>query len=210
MIELAQRIRGFKTLESVEEELHVTRARAIYLMYRLRKAGFVITRRGAGGTRVYRISPRYALGGTSYTEVLNENTPIKMNSLQVHEIYGRKPSIEETLVVMICKKEIRYLISSLALFRKIRNWSELYRLAKEKGILRQVGALYDLARQLLPKIRKMPKRFLNRALPPKNARYQYIIDAFSSAHFQKIEEKWKVYIPLNADDVREYRGVIIS
>ncbi len=204
-IDLAIRIEGINTVETIKKELNVNRARAIYLLYRLRKEGFVITKRNSVGKRIYYISPKNAIGGTSYVEILNQNSPIKMVTSEVHKIYGGKPSIEETLIHFINKKDIRYLISVLALFRKIKNWHELYHLAKENEILREVGALYDVARQVIPKIRKMPKRFQNNALPKGNVHYKYIVDKFQSSDFKAIEKKWKVFIPLNLADLEEYK-----
>lgn len=204
-IKLAQSIEGLNTIETLERDLHVNRARAIYLLYTLRKSGFVITKRNSTGKRLYYVSPKYALGGTSYLDILNKNTPIKMISSQVHRIYGEEPSIEETLVYFISKKDIRYLISSLALFRKIKNWHKLYYLAKSKNLLREVGALYDVAREVISKVRKMPKRFLNNSLPKKRIPYRYIVDKFKSLDFKDIEQKWKIYIPLSIADLEEYK-----
>lgn len=203
--ELAKRIEGVHTVETLENVLRATRNRVIHLLYRLRRAGYVITKRNSAGKRFYRISPRYAVGGTSYIDVLNKNTPVKMASSQIYDIHGKEPSIEETLVYFISKREIRYLISSLALFRKVRNWPELYRLSKKKNLLREVGALYDVSRKILPKMRKMPARFRNFALSKKDAKYKYIAGRFSSDDFKDIEKKWRIYIPLNLADLSEYK-----
>ena len=203
--ELAKRIEGFHTVETLEKSLNATRSKIIYLLYRLRKSGYVITKRNSKGKRFYRISPRYAAGGMSYIDVLDKNTPIKMVSSQVYEIHGKEPSIEETLIYFINKRDIRYIISSLALFRKVRNWSELYHLSKEKNLLREIGALYDVARKILPKLKKMPARFRNFALPKNDAKYKYIVEGFSSNDFKDIEKKWRIYIPLNFVDLSDYK-----
>ena len=206
-IDLAKEIEGFHTVETLERDLHANRNRVIYLLYKLRKAGFVITSRNSSGKRIYRISPRYALRGTSYLEILNKYVPpaIKIAASQVHEIYGKEPSIEETLIYAISKQDIRHVIASLMLFRKIKSWSELYHLAKEKDLLREIGAVYDVARKVIPKIRRMPKRFLNNSLPKKKDKYRYIVEKFSSDDFKDIEKKWRVYIPLNFADLEEYK-----
>ena len=207
---IARELEGIGTVKSVQNRLNVNRIRAIYLLHRLRKKGYVRTFYQSNKVRVYRISPEYALGGTNYIEIINKYSPIKLAMFEIHQIYGRKPSIEETLVYALCKNSVRYVIASLSLFRKVRDWNLLYRLAKEKDIVREIAALYDIARLYLPKLRKMPLRFNNSAIPKKSDRYKYIIDGLRSDNFQSVENKWKVYIPLNAADLREYRGVFIS
>jgi hypothetical protein len=101
------------------------------------------------------------------------------------------------------KKEIRPILASLALFKKIKNWPLLYKLAKKENLQRQVGALYDLARKIM-KTRKMKKRFRNLSLPKKTDKFQHIISGLKSKDFQEIEKIWKVYIPFNKIDLEDY------
>ena len=108
------------------------------------------------------------------------------------------------LIYAIKQRDIRYLIASLALFRKIRNWSNLYKLAKKENLIREVAALYDIARLIIPKIRRMPKKFKNLAMPKKSGKYKYIVKQFSSKDFKGIEKKWKIFIPLNNVDLEDY------
>jgi len=143
------------------------------------------------------------LGGISYVDMINSNSPMKIYGVDDYRIYGRKPTVEETLVYAIKTKDIRTILASLALYKKINKWSLLYRMAKKEGIQRQVGALYDIARTIM-KTRKMTKRFRNLSLPKKTDKYEYIIDKYNSKHFQDIENKWKVYIPLNIGDLEDY------
>ena len=70
-LELAHLLRGLNTIQMVENSLNVDKARAIYLIYKLRKKGFVETTYQSDKTRVYHISPQNALGGTSYIDILN-------------------------------------------------------------------------------------------------------------------------------------------
>ena len=51
----------------------------------------------------------------------------------------------------------------------------------------------------------MPKRFLTFAKKRKTKSLKYIIKPLSSNDFKDIEQKWKVYIPLNLADLEEYR-----
>jgi len=193
-IDLAIKLRGLATIAIIQERLGIDRARAIYLVYKLRKEGFVKTSYERDRMRVYRISPLNALGGISYIDILNKYAPVGLATSEIYEIYGRIPSIEETLVYAITQKNVRYYIACLALFRQVRDWSKLYQLAKEKGIVREVAALYDISRLVVPKVRKMPKRFKNLAAPKKTDKYKSLVKGFSSDSFQEIEKKWKIYI----------------
>lgn len=206
-LELANELKGLNTIVSIQNRLNINRARAIYLVHKLREKGYVKTKYQSNGIRVYRIYPENALRGTNYIDIINEYSPIKLARFDINQIYGRKLSIEETLIYAISEGTIRYVIASLSLFRKVVDWSLLYSLAKERGLVRQVAALYDIARLYLPKLKRMPKRFKTLATPKKTDRFLYIIEHYSSDNFKDIEKKWKVYIPLNAADLNEYKGV---
>jgi len=206
LLELAQKLKGLNTIKMIESALNVDRTKAIYIVYKLRKKGFVETEYQSDKTRVYHISPQNALGGTSYIDIINKYSPLKLLATEIHRIYGREPSIEETLVYAIGRRSVRYITASLALFRKVKNWSELYKRAKEKNLVREVVALYDISRLVVPKVRRMPQRFKTFATPKKSNKYKYIINGFDSIDFKNIEQKWKVYIPLNLSDLTDYKG----
>lgn len=206
LLELAQELRGLNTLKMIESALNVNRVKAIYIVYKLRQRGFVETEYRSDKTRVYHISPQNALGGTSYIDIINKYSPMKLLATEIYKIYGREPSIEETLIYAINRGSVRYIIASLALFRKIKNWSELYKRAKEKNLVREVAALYDISRAVVPKVKRMPQRFKTLATPKKQQKYKYIIKGLDSADFKNVEKKWKVYIPLNFSDLTDYRG----
>ena len=203
--ELLNKIQGLQTLESIKSTFNINRTRAVYLVHRLRKKGYIKTKYDSNKKRIYYISKANALGGTSYIDMLNKYSPVKLSSSEVYRIYGRPPSIEETLVYAIKTKSLRYISAGLSLFRKIKNWNELYRLAKQEDILREMGALYDLALIKVRKIRRMSRRFRNKAMPKRNDRYLYIIDKLKSDDYSKIEERWKVYLPFNHKDLEDYK-----
>ena len=201
-------IRGVQTIKSIQQLLNVTKPQAINIVYRLRKKGYVKTAYESDKTRVYHLAPEHAIGGTSYIDILNSYAPIKlMVPPDAIKIHGRVPSAEETLLYAINRRKVRPVIACLILFRKIRSWSLLYHLAKQQNLVREVAALYDVARLVVPKVRRMPQRFKNLAQPKKNERYRFIIEGFRSRDFQSIEKKWRVYIPLNQADLDPYRGV---
>jgi len=207
LIELARLLRGYGTLAYIKGRMDINDKKAIYLVYRLRKGGYVKTRYLPSNQRVYDIDPINAVGGESYLDVLNRHAPNKLMDFGEPRIHGKKLNVEETLIYAISQGKVRYIIACLALFRKIRDWNMLYRLAKEKGVVREVAALYEVARLVVSKVRRMPKRFRNIALPKKGDKYKYIVESCSSMHFQDIEKKYRVYIPLNWGDVQEYKGV---
>ncbi len=209
-LELLRMLKGTHTLESIkdileENRIKPTNRKAIYLIYRLRKKGYVKTQKLSNNKRLYNISLDNKLGGTSYTEIINKLSPLKIWGVEDLGIYGRKPSLEETLIYAIKTKDIRTITAAISLFKKINNWPLLYKLARKEGLQRQVGALYDIARKII-KTRKMTKRLRNLSLPKKNDKFQYIKEKFKSSHFQDIENKWKVYIPLNWGDLEEYKN----
>ena len=164
--EILQKLSGIQTIESVMDILKVDKKRAIYYIHRLRRQGYIKTKRQSNNRRVYYISLENKLGGKSYYEIINQHSPIKISTPVIYKIYGKEPSLEETLIYAIKTKSFRTILASLALFKKIDNWTEVHILAKENYIERQVGALYDLARKIM-KVRKMSKRFRNISLPKK-------------------------------------------
>ena len=200
---LLKELEGIQTIASIMDILHISKEKAIYYVYFLRKKGYVKTKRLSNNKRVYNISFENRLKGSSYYEIINQYSPIKIATSQIHLIYGKKPSLEETLVYAIKTKSLRTILASLALFKKISNWSELYNLAKENHVERQVGALYDLARKIM-KTRKMTKRFRNNTLP-KNNNFEYIITGLKSKDFKDIENRWKIYLPFNKADLEAYK-----
>ncbi len=203
-IELLQKLAGIQTIESVMDILKADKRMAIYYLHALRKEGYVKTRRQSNNRRVYNISLDNKLGGKSYYEIINQHSPIKISTPIIHKIYGREPSLEETLIYAIKTKSLRTILASLALFKKISHWAELYRLAKENHIERQVGALYDLARQIM-KVRRMANKFRSSTLPKKEHKFEYVVPGLETRDFTKIEKVWKIYLPFNKNDLEEYR-----
>lgn len=203
-MELLQKLAGIQTIESIMDILKVDKKMAIYYLYRLRKEGYVKTRRQSNNRRIYNISLENKLGGKSYYEIINQYSPIKISTPVIHKIYGKEPSLEETLIYAIKTKSLRTILASLALFKKISNWVELYHLAKENSIERQVGVLYDLARQMM-KVRRMTNKFRSSALPKEEYKFEYIIPELKSDDFIEIENTWKTYLPFNKKDLEEYK-----
>lgn len=202
--DLLRKIGGVQTIAAIKSRLKIDKTKAIYLIYRLRKKGYVTTRQASDRSRIYFISQENVMGGHSYTGILNKYSPIKITSSEVYKIYGRDISVEETIIYAIKTHKFRYVLSSLALFKKINDWVELYGLAKKNNLVREFGALYGLVEITFPKVKKINKLFLRFGLPKEKDNFTYIIPDIKSKDYTSIEKKWKVYIPFNKEDLREY------
>ena len=200
---LLNNLRGVQTIESVMDSLNLPKDKAILQIYKLRKRGYVKTRKLSNNKRVYNISEDNKLRGIKYEEIINKYSPIKVVIPKNHYIYRIKPTLEETLVYAIKTQNIRTILASLSLFRNISDWKLLFHLAKENHIERQVGALYDLSRTIM-RTRKMSKVFLRNSLP-KNYSFRYLINKLQSKDFKDIEKKWKIYLPFNKKDLEDYK-----
>ena len=201
--DILKKLEGVQTIETVMDALNVSKQKAIYYLYRLRKKGYVKTKKLSNNKRVYNISFENRLQGISYYDIINNNSPIKLAANIKYKVYGN-PSLEETLVYALKTQSFRTILASLSLFKKINNWSLLYNLAKKNKVERQVTALYEISRKLIL-TRKMTKRFKNNALPKKDSKWEYIITKLKSEDFKDIEKKWKVYIPFNKRDLEVYK-----
>lgn len=203
--ELLKKLEGIQTIETIMSILNVDRNKAIYCVFRLNKEGYVKKQRDPKKRRVYFISFENKLGGTSYYEIINKFSPIKLSISETYKIYGREIPLEEALIFSIKTKKIRVLLASLSLFKKINNWKLLYKLAKENNAKRKVGALHQLSRKLI-RTKKIDGRFLRLMLPKKYDKFEFIIDNLRTREdeYKRIENRWKVYIPFNKADLDDY------
>lgn len=201
--ELLKKLEGIQTIESIKTILDVSKEKAAYYVMRLRKKGYVKTKRLSNNKRVYEISYDNRFKGINFYDIINDISPIKLATPTIHKVYGKKPSYEETLIFAIKTKSLRTILASLALFKKIEDWSLLYKLAKNNHVERQVGALYDLTRTLF-RTKRMPKRFRTYALPKPEYEFRFMVENLKSKDFKEIEEIWKIYLPFNKKDLRDY------
>jgi DNA-binding transcriptional regulator YhcF (GntR family) len=202
--ELLKKLEGIHTLDTIAEMLKVNKRTAQNYLTRLRKQRYVKTTRTQTGMRIYRISRQNKIGGTSYQEILNKYSPMKLAESETYKIHGRTPTPEETLVYAIETKKVRNIIAALALFKNITNWKILGKITEgNKNLKREICALYDVARKIM-KTRRMSKKFKNSATPTEEDEYISIIQNAKSKDFNKEQEKWKTYIPLNINDLEDY------
>lgn len=202
---LLNKLEGVQTIKSVMSILDIDKEKAIYHIHRLREEGYVKTKKLSDNTRVYNISFENRLGGVSYYDIINENSPVKISTPKVYRVYGKRALIEEALIYAIKTKSLRTILAALSLFKKIEDWTTLYKLAKKNHIERQVGALYDLSRKVIKKVQRMPKRFRTNALPKEEYPFEYMIKGLKSKDFKDIEKTWKIYLPFNKKDLEDYK-----
>jgi len=203
--ELFNKLKGMQTIESVMSILGINKNKTIYYIHRLKKLGYIKTKYKSDKKRIYFISKENTLNQMSYSDILNKYSPVKIYDSEVYKIHGRNIGIEEAIVYAIKTGKFRYVLSSIFLFRKKIKWKVIYEYAKKDNLLRQVGALYDLSRIILNKVRKIDNRFKIKMLPKKSDKYKYIINNLKSKDFKNIEEIWKVYIPFNKGDFEEFK-----
>jgi len=204
--EIAKRTEGLHTLDSFSRALGIRRGTAVLYIHDLRAAGFVKTMRGARGKRIYEISPLWLreIGSPGIFDTLNENSPLKLREPFEHRVYGRILSPEEAIVRALGTKDHRVILVSLEMFRKIRDFSLLYRLARREGLERQAGALYALCRRYF-RVRRMDGRIMRRMKTSSahSAKEKYIIEGMRSSDFTDIEKEWGVFVPFNKSDMKK-------
>ena len=100
-------IEGTQTIDNVQKKLKIDRAKAIYLLHRLRKLGYVRTKYLPNKKRIYSISPLNKQKGVSYLEAFNNNMPnasFKINDKEDYFIHGKTIRAEDLLIYALKKR----------------------------------------------------------------------------------------------------------
>lgn len=197
----AKMAEGLHTVDSFSRVTNTHRNTAIFYIHKLRENGFVKTKRGRNGKRLYDISPLKLrdIGSRDFIDIINENSSLKIQERFEHRTYEKTLTLEETLIKALETKDLRIILASLALFKKIKDWSLLYNLAKENRYERHIGALYSLSRKYF-RVRKINKRILRR-MKESSSHKKYLIYKLKSNDFKEIEKEWDVFIPFNKSDM---------
>ena len=205
LIELAKKLEGLHTAESVAKSLDVGRNTGINYIWKLRKNGFVETIYGKRKIRMYRISPFKAkkIGYPGLYEFLNQNSKIKMYAPYLNRIYDHKPTAEEMIVKAVQTGDFRTVLSALNLFNKIKDWALLREFAEKANVGRKIGALYDAARTII-KVRRMDER-TRKSLLKSKIDNKFIIKGARTKDLIHIEKFWNVYLPFNKADLEAYK-----
>jgi len=203
---LAKKLEGLHTISSIAKLLNINKRTAINYVSRLRKEGLIKTTYGLRTkARLYEISTykkrEHPLG---LYDIVNKYSRVKLAASQEYKIH-KELTIEEALIRIVKTQKFRLILASLELFNKVKDWPELFRLAKKEYVGRKIGALYDITRITI-KIKKMDKR-TRKGLLNTSIKNKYIIKGLKSKDedIKKIERLWKVYIPFNKDDLDIYK-----
>ena len=147
-LELLKKLEGLKTIDSICENLNISRQSAINLMSRLKKQGHVKSMGGGRRIRLYNITvtkqwPR-SLG---MFDMINRHARHKVLEWYDHQVHG-KYTVEDAIIDAIEKRSYRLLRATVFSFNHVTDWPRLYRLANDKNLWQHVGALYDVARRI--------------------------------------------------------------
>ena len=205
LINIAKRLEGLQTVDSVAKNLDIDRRTAINYVWMLRKEGFVETIYGKRKIRMYSVSPfkKIKFGYAGLYEFLNQNSKIKVYAPYIERIYGHKPTAEDMIVKAIKTGDLRTILSSLALFNKVKNWSRLSQIARKEMIGRKIGALYDAARTII-RVKRMDKK-TRKALLNSEIEDKFIIKNARTKDLNHIEDEWRVHLPFNKADLEAYK-----
>jgi DNA-binding Lrp family transcriptional regulator len=206
--ELAKRLEGMHTVETIEKELDISRVTAINYISLLRKAGFIKTERGAKKKRLYKISPIQTKGegNPGLYEIINKYSKIKIEEPYKTFIHGKKLEIEEAIMKAIGTGSYRVIIAAMPLFNHVKDWDLFSRLAKEYRIENKAGALYDLARATI-RVRKMDPR-TEKSLEERSKKMKkapLIKGIEKESDFKSIGKKWNVIIGINKKDLERLK-----
>ena len=205
LTQLAKRLEGLQTADSVAINLKIDRKTAINYVWQLRKKGYVETVYGKRKIRMYKISPIKPIktGYPGLYEFLNQNSKIKIYPPYTNRIYDHKPTAEEMIVKAVQTGDFRTVLSALNLFNKIKDWALLSELAKKENVGRKIGALYDAARTIM-RARRMDER-TRKSLLKSEVDSKFIIKNARTKDLNHIEKMWNVYLPFNKADLEAYK-----
>ena len=205
MYSIAKRLEGLQTVDSIAKNLGIGRRTAINYVWELRKKGFVETVYGKRKIRMYRISPfkKIKFGYPGLYDFLSQNSKIKVYPPYIERIYDHKPTAEEMIVRAVKTGDLRTILSSLALFNKVKSWPRLARIARKESVGRKIGALYDAARTII-RVKRMDKR-TRKALLKSKVEGKFIVKNARTKDLKDIEKAWNVYLPFNNADLEAYK-----
>lgn len=205
LIDITKKLEGLQTVDSVSKILNIDKRTAINYIWKLRKEGFVETIYGKRKIRMYRVSPFKVnrFGYPGLYEFLNQNSKIKVYAPHIYRIYNHRPTPEEMIVEAVKTGDLRTILSSLALFNKVKDWSMLSQIAKKENLGRKIGALYDTARTVI-RVKRIDKK-IRKALLKSKVNDKFIVKNARTKDLKSIENLWKVYLPFNKADLRAYK-----
>jgi len=194
-----RKLEGLHTIETAAETLKISRQAMLNLLSKLKKQGYVTTSGGGKQKRLYKITMRkQRKRDKGMFDIINKYSPnMKIAEWYDHQVHG-KYGPEEALIDAIQTQSFRVILASLRLFNHITDWKKLHKMAKEKGVWQQVGALHELAK-IQFKVRKKPIKYKKMNF----TRWKTLTQLKHRHNFPNIENKWHVHIPFNEKDMGE-------
>ena len=140
------------TLERIAKENDISKSTARNYLTPLRKKGLV-TRSG----KIYKITQLPQLADTGFFSI-SDTTPVKLHETHLHQVHGKKYTVEDAIIYALDKNESRYLAVAAFLCNKITHWTSLVAQLKKKQLLPRFKSIYTIARNTI-RVRKMPLRY---------------------------------------------------
>jgi len=157
--ELLYTLEGLHTVETIMKELSLRKQSALNLISKLKREQHLIIWAG-GRKKIYKITIRKQLPRVhGMWDIINKYSPMKLNPWydhQVHGVYGP----EEALVDAIETKSFRVILTSMHLFRHIKDWKKVYNLSRKYNSWQKICAVYDVS-MLFIKVGRMPEKYIH-------------------------------------------------
>ncbi len=197
-------LQGKHTVETIMHALSISMQAAINLVSKLKKEGYATTSGGGRQKRIYTITPyrqvKQERPGTF--DIINRYSKIKLVP-QFRHVPHSKYREEDALIDAVKTRSFRTVLASLALFRHIKDWSYLHKLAKESMLEAETGMLYDIARKTIL-TKRMPEK-MYKALLKKRPRKKRLLTQSESDDFKEISKKWNIWVPFSKKDMEEIK-----
>ncbi|MBI2111912.1 hypothetical protein HYT52_00045 [Candidatus Woesearchaeota archaeon] len=147
------------TLDTYARQFKLTRASALNKLSKLRKKSMATVSGGGYQKRIYTVSDKKIVKTNGFYDLVNKYSPEKLVPKFEHVIHGKKYTVEEAIIEGIKIGDVRTLQATKYLFRNVKNWTRLFKLAKNKRVVEKVKKLY-LETHKEMKTRRIPKRYL--------------------------------------------------
>lgn len=145
------------TLDTFAKKHKITRASAINRLVKLRKKGLVKTYGGGKQPKLYKVLSKPEDETNGFYDIVNKYSPEKLQPKFRHYVTGRF-TIERAIIEGLRINDARTREAIKHLFRHVKDWKSLFRLAKKFSLVNDLRKLYKEARQST-KVKRMPKRY---------------------------------------------------
>ncbi len=200
LLRIIKKLEGLQTIDTIMKILNIKRQTAINYISQLRKKGYVEYYSAGRNKRIYKISiikSKFKENNGVYN-IINKYSKIKVAEPYAYFIHNKKLTNEEALVLALRSQNFKLILASLNLFAHIKDWKLLNKIAKKYKLQRQVGALYELARQFI-RTKRMDERIKKSMQKGKGEKYIYA--KIKTKDFNAIAKKWRVEIPFRNSDL---------